>query len=577
MDTSEIDLSKLSISEACMWLLASLNVDKFSEYAYTIPFSSYVMTWPRAVPLNTILILQSPYPNNIFPPTAAAMSYDSELCKKEMKGKELPPTVQVLANDLYINAGMEKEDTISILKNGWALIDRGILMFNEAVFHLYDKEEAYLESVKQCSVIIRLLQETERHGKRTVNIFAFGESGERVGSNLCSWYKSPLVTLTKRKVTHPAGIARRHYDLDSPECHMGTASFSRALASVFSNHVAFMHIMGKKSEQDLRSERLQNTFNQLREHFPSLEESLTEFFTLQKEFANMIDDKRYKEILDKLEQAGDILGGRLRIAASIVNTGQSYGSSVAANVSKSAPSMKLDNPSQSLLSEHIGRESSPTNPIPDAKFKIKDKVSKNRAVSTPVKTESFVSVSSPPSIASVMSDAPTPSSSGKIKIKEKLPRKNTPLKQSTTKEPVKEEIKEDTEQDDIVSPLTKKFAKKAIVPKSKGKVSTVKDTSDDVFIDVKLSDRHIKTLSSIQAIVELHKPDIDQDEFINDDFENINNDIKSKMADNTITQTLVQAINKDIESNPDFDINKWLSPNSATCATFEVCKKEFKF
>lgn len=582
MNTSEIDLSSLSISEACLWLLTSLGVDNFEDYAYTIPFSSYIMTWQRAVPLDSILILQSPYPNNIFPEIAAAMSYDTELCKKLMKGRELPPTVQVLANDLYINAGMEKEDSIAILKNGWALVDKGILIFNEAVFHMYDKEEAYIESIKQCSVIIRMLQETEKYGKRTVNVFAFGESGERVGSNLCSWFKSPVVTLTKRKVTHPAGIARRFNDLDDPNCHMDTPSFSKALAKVFSNHVAFMHTMGKKSEQDLRSLRLENTLNSLREQFPLLGETVSDFISKQQKLSEMTDEKEYKEVLASIIDAGDILASRLRIASSVVNNTQSHGSSAVGNVSRNAPSMRTDKPSDSLLSEHVGRDSTPASAIPDVPFKVK---SKKRTGSASVKSESFTNVSPPPSVSSVVSETPSPSSGPPaIKFKTKTKTRNaTPLKNVVNKDPVPDvpsttdAVKDDSESNDIVSPLTRKFAKKAIVPKSKSKISVSKDNSDDIFTDTKLSDKQIKILSSIEAIVEMNKPGASDDVDCITDFDNISNDIKSKTAYNFITQRLVKAINEDIKNIPGFDINKWLSGTTDTCATFEQCKEDFDF
>jgi hypothetical protein len=575
MDGTEIDLSSLSIGEACMWLLTALDVDRFDNYAYTIPFSSYVMTWPRAVPLDTILILQSPYPNNIFPPIAAAMSFDSDLCRKEMRGRELPPTVQVLANDLYINAGMEKEDSISILKNGWALIDKGILMFNEAAFNMYDKEEAYIESIKQCAVIIRLLQETERYGKRTVNIFAFGESGERVGSNLCSWFKSPIVRLTKRKVTHPAGIARRFDNLDDPDCHMATASFSKALAKVFSNHVAFMHTMGKKSEQDLRTVRLDNTFTSLREHFPKLGDTVIEFTTLQQKFSEMDkDDKEYKDTLAKIVEAGDILASRLRIATSIVSQAQSYGSSVAGNVARSAPSMKTDRPTESLLSGHVGRDPTPASALPDAPFVVR---SKKRVPSASVKTESFTNVSPPPSISSVISDSPTPSSAvPAIKFKTKSKSRNTtPLKQVVSKD-IPEPVKE-IEHEDVLSPLTKKFSKKVTVPKSKNKIIDAEEKDEDVFNDSILTDKQLRILSSIQGIVEINKPNaVDDDDCITD-FDNISNDIKFKRAYNFITQDFLKAINQDIKTIPNFDINKWLSGTTDTCATFEMCKEKFEF
>ena len=579
MDETEIDLSQLSVTEACYWLLASLNADQFEDYAYAIPFSNYVMTWPKAVPIDSILILQSPYPNDIFPEIAAAMSYSTELCKQKMKGRTMPPTIQVLANDLYINVGMEKEDTITILKNGWALIDKGILLVNEAVFHQYEPSDAYIESIKQCSVLIRLLQETEKYGKRTVNIYAFGESGERVGSNLCSWYKSPIVKLSKRKVTHPAGIARRFDNLDHPDCHMATSSFSKALAKCFSNHVAFMYNMGKKVEESPGAQRLKNTLISIKNHFPNLEEAITNFVKLQVEFAEMNkDEPEYKDTLDKITKAGDAFANRLRIANSMIGNLQSYESSVAGNVSRNAPSMKTNKPSESLLSEHVGQASNTIGQaIDEAPVTFKTK----RSITTPAKTSSFTQVSSPPSVTSVQSEAPTPAPEFKLKTK-RLPTKRS-INQTPTKpvsEPKAETVisKEDKEEDDIISPLTRKFTKKVVVPNSRSNTQPIKQETKAVEGVPNISPMHKKVLSSIQGIVEVHKPGaIDNDECI-ENFEKISEDLKHMKAYNFITQHLISAIDKDKEEISDFDINKWLSSTTTdTCATFEVCKTEFEF
>ena len=75
------DLSSWSTTESCAWLLHLLEFQNFLDNPYAVPYSNYVMSWPRAVPIVAIIIGQSPYPNNIFPETAAAMSFDKELVR----------------------------------------------------------------------------------------------------------------------------------------------------------------------------------------------------------------------------------------------------------------------------------------------------------------------------------------------------------------------------------------------------------------------------------------------------------------------------------------------------------------
>ena len=77
-DEDTIDLSKYSTKDSCLWLLNRLRVAEYKDNPYTLPFSSYVITWHKAVPLTCIIMAQNPYPNNIYSPIAAAMSYSTE-------------------------------------------------------------------------------------------------------------------------------------------------------------------------------------------------------------------------------------------------------------------------------------------------------------------------------------------------------------------------------------------------------------------------------------------------------------------------------------------------------------------
>lgn len=582
-DETIIDLSKHSVSEACHWLIDSLGLLKFMHLAYTIPFCNYVLTWPKAVPLEAILILQSPYPRNIFPPVAAAMSYDTELCKKMMENREMPPTIQVLVNDLYINGGMNKEDSIAILKNGWALVEKGILMVNEAVFYTHNRDESYIEAAKQCAVIIRLLRETERYGKRVVDVYAFGEVGEKVGSNLCSWYKSSTVRLTKRKVGHPAGVARRFDNLDDPNCHMNTPSFSKSLVKCFRNHVAFMHTMAKKpvAEQEIKYQRQQDILRSIYDTFPKHEQSLITFRDLNRQAMETPQSApEHKEILRKLDSAVDELATRFRITASIVNNLQVTSGSISSNVSKAGPSsMKQEAPSISLLSQHTGQEHSPASAI-SSTGNLKIKPAKPRKVSTPADESSFSVISEPQSVTSVNNEG------SQLKIKPAKSRNITPLKNVTKQTTSQSDsvqrntssqknISMDDEEVDTLSPLANKFANKMRIPQPKGKQNTSSSSNNKMHNSKALSPEHIQVLSCVAAVVESHKSDLDEDD--RQALDNIQNDIMAKTIYNGIVERLIPDIDKDISDIPGFNFINWAMDATKPSATFEKCKEEFYF
>ena len=353
-DETTIDLSIYTVEESCLWLLNRLRVHEHEDDAYTIPYCSYVITWPKAVPLTCIVMAQSPYPQNVYPPIAAAMSYNQELAELQVKRRiykvPIPPTVEIFANDLYINANMNKEDTINILKNGWALIDKGILMVNEAVFTRTNDPEYHDESVNQTAVIIRMLKETEKHGSRTVDVYGLGEAGQKMASNLCSWYKSATVKLSKHTATHPAALSRRFNNFNSPDCHLGVPSLSKSLARHFSNYVAYGHTMAKKSEADIKTQRIADTLRSAAPQFDDYHKTLLEFNDVTRQAKDMdYDDvQRTKEMFSRLNECGDRLAFRSGLASTALSNVQRVSEGISGNVAKPGPS--LQNPSSSSLS-----------------------------------------------------------------------------------------------------------------------------------------------------------------------------------------------------------------------------------
>ena len=587
-DESTVDLSKYSIKDSCLWLLNRLQVDKYQDNPYTLPFCSYVITWHRTIPLTCIVMAQNPYPNNIYPPISAAMSYSTDLCITEMKkGKfrvPIPPTVEIFANDLYINANMKKEDTIDILKNGWALVDYGILLVNEGVFTLSDNPEYYKESSNQCNVIIRLLRETEQYGKRTVDVYGLGEAGQRMASNLCSWYKSDTVKLSKHTATHPAALSRRFTNFNHPECHMGVPSFSKSLAKHFSNHVAFLHTMAKKSDVDIRIQRYADIIRTAGEQFSLHEQAQKDFNETVREVLNMNPDdrERFNETFNKLLNAGETLAFRIGLTSSAISNIQRMGESVSSHVSKSGPS--LVNPSGPSLAQHIGQQTNSTVPIPVKSVKLN--LSKKRPSLPATENSSFANVSPPASVKSVQSTISTPT---KLKLgKSSLSTNSTPVKstepQSTSKSTSKSTVSSPT--NDIVenegprakSSLGAHFRKMNLIANSKKLESFGKQKKEDLIdAQYRLTVDQKNQLSSVEAVVQAHKEDALDDKECTDLFEQIQDDISSMRKYNTVVYRLTEAIDEDLKNNPKFDFANWVIDTKEHSVTFDVCREIFEF
>ena len=587
-DETTLDLSKYTIKDSCLWLLNRLEVDNYNNNSYTLPFCSYVLSWYKCIPLKCIILAQNPYPNNIYSPIASAMSYSEDLCRLEMKKMRLsvpvPPTVQILANDLYINAGLKKEDSINIFKNGWKLIEEGILLVNEGVFRSSNDPKQYKESTNQCNVIIRLLRETEQYGKRTVDVYGLGEAGQRMASNLCSWYKSTTIKLSKHAVTHPAALSRRFTNFNDPSCHMGVPSFSKSLAKHLSNHVALLYSMAKKSDIDLRIQRYADIINSSAEQFKLQQEAQQNFNKIVKELVDMDkgNSEEFNRVMAKLLESGETLAFRTGVCSSVMSNIQRVSDSVSGHISKPGPS--LVTPSISSLSYHVGQGDKPAKQISMKPIKLN--ISKRSDNQQNHEDSSFSQISAPSSVKSVDSTSIAPT---KLKLtKINLSANSTPatsgrkeiISDSSTKSTTTESVETPTRLNErpTMSSMGARFRKMDIATSSgKPETSGKKDKNKIVENKYKISVEQRNQLSSVEAVVQTHKEDVLDDKESTDIFELIQHDISHMTKYNECVKSLIDAIDKDIASIPKFDFASWAIDDSKPSATFDLCKEMFGF
>lgn len=587
-----VDLSKYSIEDSCLWLLSKLEADKHADQPYARPFCNYVMTWHKAIPLNAIVMAQSPYPNAIFPEVAAAMSFDREKCRKLMKANS-PPTVRILANDLRIHTDMRAEDVDTIVMNGWSLVNDGILLVNSAVFHAYGTSGAYDECMNQINVLVRMLVETEKLGKRTVDIIAYG-AGQAMASELTKCFKSDVIKLTKFSSVHPASLSYRMSDFESPNCHLNAPSVSRSLAKHFSNQVAFVHTMAKKSDAELRAQRQLDTIKSLGKQLEPLKEVCEQLFPAMKDLLKYLDEgdvENFRMTFQQIVHTGDTFIFRLGTASAALSQAQASVGGTGSTVSKPGPSMSTTSPSMQSLSQHVGGDFKPAGPLPSRSVSINR--SRNRPSTGAASTSDAVNVSSPPSIISGTTETtattaapPRPVIGKSVKIRRSTPTTGTqqsPTAQNTSPTPASKtsetiDKKEGESDKDTVSSLGARFRKLTTIPESSrsGNSGKVVD-SQGPNPQWKLTKEIKNQLSCVDAIVEFYAGDKVDDDDIAEMLGGIQSDIQAQFAYNGLTQRLADAIKQDLETDPKFDLSKWIMDSSKPSLTFQLCKEEFEF
>ena len=587
-----VDLSKYSIEDSCLWLLTKLNAEKYADNPYARPYCNYVTSWHKAIPLNAIVMAQSPYPNAIYPDTAAAMSFDREKCRRIMK-TDAPPTVRILANDLRIHTDMSTEDVIAVIMDGWSLVSEGILLVNSAVFQSYGTADAYDECMNQINVLVRMLTETEKTGKRTVDIIAYG-AGQAMASELTKCFKSDVVKLTKFNSVHPASLAYRMNDFTSPACHLNAPSVSRAIAKHFSNHVAYVHTMAKKSETELKAQRQLDTIRGLEHQLTPLKDICQELFPTMKNLIKCLeegDQENFKMTLQQIVHTGDTFIFRLGTACAALSQVQASAGSTGQAVAKPGPSMSTTSPSMQSLSQHVGGEFKAAPPMAPRSVNIR----RSRSTQNPSSTSmsDAVNVSSPPSVISGTTDttatttaAPRSVVSRPIRIRKSTP--TTGTQQSTTggneapdtstEASDTVEKKEPESDKDTVSSMGARFRKLTTIQESTTSGNSSKQVGgQNPNPEWDLNKEIVNQLSCVEAVVQTHAADKFEEDDVTDMLEGIQSDMQNKRAYNGYTQRIAEAIKGDLEANPKFDFASWVFDPEKPSLTFEQCKKEFEF
>ncbi|KJZ68978.1 hypothetical protein HIM_11635 [Hirsutella minnesotensis 3608] len=509
------------------------------------------------------------------------MSYDEELCRKVMK-MHVPPTVQVLANDLHLNVGVKKEATIGCIRDGWSLVSDGILLINETVLGRWSKARSFKNSVDQMSVLVRLLRETELHGKRKVHVLAMGTRAEIVLNNVSSWFKSDVISLSKHKAPHPASLSYRFSDLNHKDCHMGTPSFSKLLAEILRNRVASVHIMApKQSETELRLRLMVDSIQSVGGQLPPFEDDLRTFIHLQKrvEMSTNVRSDEYREMLSRMIECGETLCARIGIVASAFRTIDTSGRTVAGHVAKAGSSLSAVSPAQSAIDSHVGKEASVADRVPSSPITFTRTPRKNVARS--VSSSQFTAASPTPATTSVNdSEQSPPPLTFTPKKKVALPPANLDAIVTHKPTPSSSNVGTLTFTRRVSKPAVPGSAvdagdKKTAVPAVEKKPATESTTSGKVR---KIGKKILDNLSSVEAVLQASGVDVIDDEDVVFLLGAIQNDIASETADNDITRDLVACIEEDIRTIPKFEFVDWaMDKQSKRSATYEKCKEYFKF
>lgn len=80
-------------------------------------------------------------------------------------GRNAPPTVEIIANDMVVNNLMSRIKAVELIRDGWILVVRGTLLVNERVFP--ERDSSDFNAYKG---VLRPVQHTVKASKRDVEI-----------------------------------------------------------------------------------------------------------------------------------------------------------------------------------------------------------------------------------------------------------------------------------------------------------------------------------------------------------------------------------------------------------------------
>jgi hypothetical protein len=217
---------------ACLKLLRDVNCSKYRDHPYCKPFIEYVMQWPHHLPVKTVIIGQNPYPGDIFPEIGSALAYD------ESKISYPPGSVRVLAEDLYHHDKTPRQLTIDCFRDSWRMLEHGVIMINETVFHKISKDidlpntGVLKEMESQVLALQTLLAVGFTMGQTSVTFIGMGIGASMMTSIIRPWCPSDLISTRVMTCSNPAAFASMLRDSSSQKITLGKSHISKVLSTI---------------------------------------------------------------------------------------------------------------------------------------------------------------------------------------------------------------------------------------------------------------------------------------------------------------------------------------------------------
>lgn len=227
-----MDLNKKEVNNnvlsACLRLLCELRIYENRNHPYAIPYANYVLSWCTAIPINTVIIGQNPYPDDIYPDIGAAFSYDPSKCRHPTK------TVRNMAYDVSNFDGTDVNMAAECFANSWSMIEDGIIFINETVFSSISETKSNTRGIKEMEAQVRALQiifsESFNAGQSEFICIGMGTKAEQMTSIIRPWNPKDLFQIKIITCNNPA--ARNIGDGLSQDITLGKASVSKVLSNI---------------------------------------------------------------------------------------------------------------------------------------------------------------------------------------------------------------------------------------------------------------------------------------------------------------------------------------------------------
>jgi hypothetical protein len=223
--------SKLHVRNACARLIYELGIETNKNHPYFAPYTNYVMSWCNHLPINTIIIGQNPYPQDIYPEYGAAFAYD------QIKS-HCPQSVYVLAKDLENYNSTDFQVSTECFRDSWKLLDLGVILINETVYDKISIDKKNTRGIRemeaQCRALQILITESYLLGQTTITCVGMGIPATSMTSVIRSWCPKDLIKMKILTCKNPA--TRDIGDMPSHQITIGKTAVSKVLSDIVKSY-----------------------------------------------------------------------------------------------------------------------------------------------------------------------------------------------------------------------------------------------------------------------------------------------------------------------------------------------------